>query len=651
MKASKLGILNMTKCAEVTFITTGFSNWKKVSGSNGSFEKHQVSNSHLLAKQALLHRLQTIPVPMLKQSSPMQLAAQTALKTIFSSICYLARQGLPLRGHDESEGNLLQLLKIRSIDVPELSQWFTRKQDYTHHSIQNEILQLYSHTIIRNICDSIRQAQHFAIIVDGTQDITRCEQESICIRYVDSDLQPQEAFLGFYAVDSTTGQAMANCIEDVLKRLQLEITYLRAQTFDGAANMSGAYNGCQAIIAKKQPLASYVHCSAHVTNLIAVAASSSSFMIRDAIDCVNELGVLCNSSGKFKTLFSNIAASENGGIVHSLKPLCPTRWLVRIPAIQATMQQYATILSTLLEAQESCSTETAAKASGLHRRFGDGSLLFCLTMASEVLGPLECLNKSLQSVDLTVGGMLEAAKEAKKNLLLLRTDEAFTDLYAKVKSNIKKLKLQALCLPRQKKPPPRLTGKAEAYYPKTIDDYYRTEYFKILDLSIQQLTDRLIESEGVKTYCKLEEVLISGRLSTVIQSYPELLIDQTSFQKELDMFHNQPAIKDAKRVTLKICLTTYKNLPPEVQNMYSNVRSLLRLLAVNPVSSASAERSFSSLRRLKTYVRSTISQPRLNHLAVCHVHKDILDGIDHIALMKEFIATKDSRKIFFGIIQ
>ena len=87
----------------------------------------------------------------------------------------------------------------------------------------------------------------------------------------------------------------------------------------------------------------------------------------------------------------------------------------------------------------------------------------------------------------------------------------------------------------------------------------------MLDLSIQLLTDRLIESEGVKMYYK-HVVLISGSLNTIIQSYPELLIGHPSFQKELDMFRNQPAIKDAKCITLELCMTTYENLPPEVQN-------------------------------------------------------------------------------------
>jgi len=54
----------------------------------------------------------------------------------------------------------------------------------------------------------------------------------------------------------------------------------------------------------------------------------------------------------------------------------------------------------------------------------------------------------------------------------------------------------------------------------------------------------------------------------------------------------------------------------------------LNLLLVSPASSAVAERSFSVLRRLKTWLRGTMIQLRLHSLAVCHVHQELLDLVD-----------------------
>lgn len=79
-----------------------------------------------------------------------------------------------------------------------------------------------------------------------------------------------------------------------------------------------------------------------------------------------------------------------------------------------------------------------------------------------------------------------------------------------------------------------------------------------------------------------------------------------------------------------------------------DVETLAALLLVYPVSSATAVRRFSSLRRLKTYMRSTCGQLRLNNIALCHVHADILDNIDDSHLVKEFILKSDRRSDIFG---
>jgi len=101
---------------------------------------------------------------------------------------------------------------------------------------------------------------------------------------------------------------IAAIVQDVLVRIDLPIDNLRGQTYDGAANMAGVYNGCQAIIAQKQPLALHFHCSGHCSNLVAQAASKSSPVIMEALECTHEVGVLVSRSGKCRSILSSIAA-------------------------------------------------------------------------------------------------------------------------------------------------------------------------------------------------------------------------------------------------------------------------------------------------------------------------------------------------------
>lgn len=58
-------------------------------------------------------------------------------------------------------------------------------------------------------------------------------------------------------------------------------------------------------------------------------------------------------------------------------------------------------------------------------------------------------------------------------------------------------------------------------------------------------------------------------------------------------------------------------------NLFPNVRKILEVLCVLPVTSAEPERSFSTLRRLKTWLRATTTETRLNGLAVLNIHREI----------------------------
>lgn len=57
-------------------------------------------------------------------------------------------------------------------------------------------------------------------------------------------------------------------------------------------------------------------------------------------------------------------------------------------------------------------------------------------------------------------------------------------------------------------------------------------------------------------------------------------------------------------------------------DFYPNIRRICIILMTLPVTSVCCERSFSSLRRLKTWERATMGGNRLCGLALLHLHKD-----------------------------
>ena len=81
------------------------------------------------------------------------------------------------------------------------------------------------------------------------------------------------------------------------------------------------------------------------------------------------------------------------------------------------------------------------------------------------------------------------------------------------------------------------------------------------------------------------------------------------------------------------------------------VCTVLKLILIMPATNATSERSFSALRRLKTYLRSSMSQQteqRLNHLMLLHVHKERTDALDLEEAAREFIVNSEHRQRIFG---
>ena len=77
---------------------------------------------------------------------------------------------------------------------------------------------------------------------------------------------------------------------------------------------------------------------------------------------------------------------------------------------------------------------------------------------------------------------------------------------------------------------------------------------------------------------------------------------------------------------------------------YPNISIAYRILFIVPVTVASAERSFSKLKLLKNYLRSTMTQERLNGLAILCIEKKLLDEIDIDPIISDFASRNVRRK-------
>ena len=78
------------------------------------------------------------------------------------------------------------------------------------------------------------------------------------------------------------------------------------------------------------------------------------------------------------------------------------------------------------------------------------------------------------------------------------------------------------------------------------------------------------------------------------------------------------------------------------------VSTLCKLILVNPATTAAGERSFSTCRRLKTWLRSGMNQERFSNQTFLNIHKEKTDRLSNIDIAKEFTYRNTNRKRNFG---
>ena len=170
-----LNQLTLSKCTENAFISSGFDTWKNATK---AFERHRKSACHQEAVLKWHYHLKraNITTQFDQQIIRDHQKNRHCLEMLFTSVEYLARQALPFRGHSEERGNFYQLVALRGSKSDDLKTWMRRTRSYMSHDIQNKILQIMAHQILRAIIKNVSSSNWFAIIADEATDASLVEQ-------------------------------------------------------------------------------------------------------------------------------------------------------------------------------------------------------------------------------------------------------------------------------------------------------------------------------------------------------------------------------------------------------------------------------------------------------------------------------------------
>ncbi|KAL4154101.1 hypothetical protein QTP88_001934 [Uroleucon formosanum] len=541
------------------------------------------------------------------------------LKRMIDAVCFLAKQELPLRGHDESStsinrGNYLELLElIRQYD-PILDNRLKESTVFrgTSSAIQNDIIKSLGTLITNRLKEELDRAGFVALILDETSDIINKSQLSTVVRFVDKNGDVQERFLHFTDVSNDRfAVALFEHVKIILNNFNIG-KKLVAQTYDGAAVMSGQNNGLNVKVKELYPCAFFVHCYSHMLNLTLQQSASNIKECRTFFQTMSGLAAFFSKSSKRTNVLQNF-------VKRKLPSVAPTRWNFTSRLVNTIKENYDMLLlffEHIHDNSDDWDSDSILKAQGFLFFLKKFLSKFLLNIFSTIFSFTDVLFDILQTKAMDIAYCIK-----KVNEIIIKLQEVRENDFEKIFNDLNTDDGNSC------EPPARKRIRKN----QVIDDNlnYRRLFSEILDNILNQIKSRF-ESMGKleffsllnsELYEKYNKVFPDNELKCLDEQYGRFF-DILRLKNELHVLYSSEDFKN-KPIFEIIKFMNLNKLDLGLKEVYK----LATLIATIPSTTASAERSFSALKRIKTYCRSTQGQDRLSSLAILSIEKKILDDL------------------------
>ncbi|XP_067135315.1 zinc finger MYM-type protein 1-like [Centruroides vittatus] len=538
------------------------------------------------------------------------------LKRLIDVVCFLGKQDLPFHGHDESDtshkkGNYIELLELIRLYDPLLENHLKESTVFrdTSSAIQNDLIVSISSVITDRIKQELEQTEFVALILDETSDIINKSQLSTVLRFVDQNGKTRERFLYFTDISShRSAVAFLENVKIVLNDFKCG-SKLIAQTYDGTAVMADQVNSLNVKVKELYPTAVFVHCYGHMLNL---TLQQSSLNIKECRVFFQTLSGL----SEFFSMSSKQTYALQCFVEKKFPSVTPTRWNFASRLVNTVMEKYDMIImffQDLLEHTADWDNDTVIKSQGFLSFLQKFQTRFLLNVFSQVFSFTDVLSNILQTKGMDIAYSVKKVEETTKKLEEIRECN-FRKTFEEVTETRKD------CEPPLKK-----------YMVHSTQDIteYKCLFVEIMDNIIMQIKSRFQSMGKLDFFCLLN----SNMYDKYKKDFPEKSL------KTLEMQYGAffDIIRLRNELSVLYCLQEFKHKPvfelikfmseSGLQMGLKEVYKLATLIATIPTTTATAERTFSALQRIKTYCKSTQGQERLSSLAVLSIEKALLDDL------------------------
>ncbi|CAH1103847.1 unnamed protein product [Psylliodes chrysocephalus] len=540
------------------------------------------------------------------------------LSSIVKSIVFCGTHNLPLRGKTLKSGVFFDLLAFRvdSGDVAlgkHLKNPNSRKGIYISPIIQNELIDIAGKLLKTKVISNVIRNGYFSVLADETSDISGIEQLSIGLRYFDKESQKvREDFIGFEPLSAMDANSIAKVILDTLKSSGLDLNNLVGQGYDGCSVMAGKENGVAARICQMYPKAQFFHCASHKLNLVLHDLNAVAD-VRNAIGIIKNVIKFFRDSPLRRVLIPNIPM------------LCETRWSEKHKSIRIFSEKYINIVNALSQLCSFGNSNTRQLSNQLLYSLKNSNFIVSLYVIAKYSVILEPLTNILQGVDIN---RQDVRRHVAKILDLFMhhrsmAKEQFSSIFSSALTTANELDVE-IKIPRLAS---RQTHRANYNITEgddSIEEYFRVSIFiPYLDSLISSLKSRF--DTNLKSDVTLEKLHPNHikkcdrtDLRDITENLNEFYLIDASH--EIELWQSYFANKDCGNLTFMEVLLDSYNI-----SFFPAITTLINIFLTLPSTTCTVERSFSTLRKVKTWLRATTCEDRLNGLCMLSIHKDLTD--------------------------
>ena len=550
---------------------------------------------------------------------------QEIIKIILDITRTLSRQQIAFRGSkDDSDGNFIQIAKLVARHNAQLSFWLSEERmkpysiKYLSSASQNEFIDILAEDVRDRVVNEVKEARMHSVMADTSPDTANTDRLVVAVRYVNTDNEPRERVIEMKETRDKDGKGQAKDILTSLISNGLSRDELAFQSYDYTASMSGIFKGAQKClqdeVGRNVP---YIPCQGHRSNTF-IEHCSKTQLFSSMYDILQELYVFFSKSCKRDiVLRKHLETVENA---LKLRNLSKTRWCYRSESIEAVWRSFEAIQNALQAVSSLGRVEANVrnKALALHTNMCKFDFVFALMFMRLVMKKTKLLTLEMQKEELNILDALTLVEETVKILESMR--ECTYDIDNEVCACIQFCKNTLKTDPedeyarihRPRKMPRRYDENQDTEASLSINVYYRKAVREVLDSLIHEYTENVKEClERILPLAKLLQPPFAKPsiedMSAVAQLVPpSLSIDIACLEMEYDIFVNRVNSQKVPYESVhQVCQYAFAN-----KRIFPMMYRLFKLLFTAPVSVAKNERTFSKMKIVKGFLRSTMGDER-----------------------------------------